>query len=142
VRGETFKTGRDAAKKLALAFGIKGAAGGWLYKPRAEHLGISGGGDVPAEWAGCHLYQGWWRFEGRYGSWIAENEDGRYYIAGAERIYDANRAESGKVYAKFLDALADGREAEAETLKARHEGYKLRVFAAYDLAYGKVKMRA
>lgn len=146
MAGQTFKNERDAVRKLALAMGYKGAAGGWIYRPRAEHLTVEAlhsgsGGAVPAEWLGHHVCMSWDTWTARYGARLAVNDDGRFYVERAEELYDANRVESSKVYAAMLDAMADGDTEKADLLRARHEGWKLRVFAAYDLARGPVKAR-
>lgn len=140
--GQTFANDLDALKKLALALGMKGAAGGWIYKPKPEHLTISGAGTVPNEWYGHHVTQSWRSLARRWGNRIGQTESGRFYVIGAKALYEDVKAKSSTAYAELLAAMADGApEATVELLRARHEGWKVRVFAAHELAYGAQKAR-
>lgn len=136
MTARTFKTKEAAAKKLALALGMKGAAGGWIYRPRIDYLVLSGAGSVPAKWRGSHVYRSWAEFVRNYGGSLAETDAGRWYVCDAAARYEAAKAASSEVYAKMLAALARGDEVAAAEYRARHEGWKVRVFAAYDLAFG------
>lgn len=139
----TFKNADDAMRALALAEGYKGAAGGWIYRPPIEFLAIKPGhsadrGSVPHEWFGSHVVQSWTAFFDRsnYVARLGVTDDGRFYVKDAEKLYEQVKEWSGNTYAKLLDALADDEVEKAAKLRAMHEGWKVRVFAAFELARG------
>lgn len=139
----TFKSADEAMRALALAEGYKGSAGGWIYRPSIADLPIkpghsAAGGAVPNEWRGTHVCQSWVTFFSRknYYTRIGVTDDGRFYVKDAAKLLEENKSKSSAAYSQYLVALSNGDEAEATRLRARHEGWKVRVFAAYELANG------
>ncbi len=137
----TFKTQDAAMRALALAEGYKGSAGGWIYRPRIEHLPIKPGhsaqhGSVPAEWLGTHVTQSWKSFfaRSRYAARIGETAEGRFYVLRADELAETLKIKTNSAYAEYLASLAEG--SPTALLKAKVDGWKVRLFAAYELAYG------